>query len=90
MSPLVILQLKILAIFFIFFGLLWTFFPGKSLDMYKKGFQNYNRFLKRLDLGYEYSFKVTDKKKYMRKESFLGKLYILVGTITLILLFAFK
>ncbi len=86
MSPFTILQLKVLAIFFIFFGLLWTFFPGKSLKMYKKGFQNYNRFLKRLDLGYEYGFKVTDKKKYMRKESFLGKLYLLVGTATFILL----
>lgn len=86
MSPFAIIQLKILAIFFILFGLFWTFFPGKSLDMYRKGFNSYNRFLKRLDLGYEYGFKVTDKKKYMRKESFLGKLYVLVGAVTLYIL----
>ena len=86
MDPLACFQLKILAIFFILFGLLWTFFPGKSLEMYKKGFNSYNRLIRRLDLGYEYGFKITDKKKYMKKENLLGKLYILVGTATLILL----
>jgi len=79
-------MLKVLSIFFIMFGTLWTLYPGKSLDMYKKGFTNYNRLIKKLDLGYEYGFKITDCKKYMRKERILGKLYIIIGLIVFLIL----